>query len=264
LKNGDTVFKYLDTVVAYLSIYLGLAQTYENFNYLDSVLKYAQIVTQVYTKKFGKMKWPAVPYIFGNIYSKKREFSKALQYYHLGLGLATYKGVMKDIMDICVGIAETFRKMDKTDSSIFYANKVLDMSRKVQYPMPKLAALNLLANIYKSKQNLDSTSKYLEFTIATKESLLNEQKIMEIQNLSFNETLREIEKQEAIAKENRKKMIIVIISFIAIIVIAFLVWNRIKQLKTEHKMIDLEAKALRAQMNPHFIFNCMNSIKSLI
>jgi LytS/YehU family sensor histidine kinase len=29
-------------------------------------------------------------------------------------------------------------------------------------------------------------------------------------------------------------------------------------------MIELEAKALRSQMNPHFIFNCMNSIKSLI
>ncbi len=28
--------------------------------------------------------------------------------------------------------------------------------------------------------------------------------------------------------------------------------------------VELEAKALRAQMNPHFIFNCMNSIKSLI
>lgn len=27
---------------------------------------------------------------------------------------------------------------------------------------------------------------------------------------------------------------------------------------------ELEAKALRAQMNPHFIFNCMNSIKALI
>ena len=27
---------------------------------------------------------------------------------------------------------------------------------------------------------------------------------------------------------------------------------------------ELEARALRAQMNPHFIFNCMNSIKSLI
>ncbi len=36
--------------------------------------------------------------------------------------------------------------------------------------------------------------------------------------------------------------------------------------KNEHEkeLMDLEAKALRSQMNPHFIFNCMNSIKSLI
>ncbi len=34
--------------------------------------------------------------------------------------------------------------------------------------------------------------------------------------------------------------------------------------KYEKEMLGLEAKALRAQMNPHFIFNCMNSIKSLI
>ena len=32
----------------------------------------------------------------------------------------------------------------------------------------------------------------------------------------------------------------------------------------QHEMLELEAKALRSQMNPHFIFNCMNSIKSLI
>jgi len=32
----------------------------------------------------------------------------------------------------------------------------------------------------------------------------------------------------------------------------------------EKQFLELEAKALRAQMNPHFIFNCMNSIKSLI
>jgi two-component sensor histidine kinase len=34
--------------------------------------------------------------------------------------------------------------------------------------------------------------------------------------------------------------------------------------KQEKELIELEAKALRAQMNPHFIFNCLNSIKSLI
>jgi sensor histidine kinase YesM len=42
--------------------------------------------------------------------------------------------------------------------------------------------------------------------------------------------------------------------------------RREEQLKVQYKLqiIELEAKALRAQMNPHFIFNCMNSIKSLI
>ena len=32
----------------------------------------------------------------------------------------------------------------------------------------------------------------------------------------------------------------------------------------EKELLELEARALRAQMNPHFIFNCLNSIKSLI
>lgn len=38
----------------------------------------------------------------------------------------------------------------------------------------------------------------------------------------------------------------------------------LKQEKVYKELLDLEARALRAQMNPHFIFNSMNSIKSLI
>jgi LytS/YehU family sensor histidine kinase len=34
--------------------------------------------------------------------------------------------------------------------------------------------------------------------------------------------------------------------------------------KYEKQLLELEAKALRAQMNPHFVFNSLNSIKSLI
>jgi tetratricopeptide (TPR) repeat protein len=38
-----------------------------------------------------------------------------------------------------------------------------------------------------------------------------------------------------------------------------------KMLAHHHKeLLNLEARALRAQMNPHFIYNCMNSIKALI
>jgi two-component sensor histidine kinase len=42
--------------------------------------------------------------------------------------------------------------------------------------------------------------------------------------------------------------------------------RKTERLKAKHEkeLLELEAKALRAQMNPHFIFNCLNSIKSLI
>ena len=36
------------------------------------------------------------------------------------------------------------------------------------------------------------------------------------------------------------------------------------KIEMQYKMFELEAFALRAQMNPHFIFNCLNSLKALM
>jgi ligand-binding sensor domain-containing protein len=64
--------------------------------------------------------------------------------------------------------------------------------------------------------------------------------------------------------------------FIAILAMVFVIFwlvrwrintvRKQEQLKAsyEKELLELEAKALRAQMNPHFIFNSLNSIKSLI
>jgi len=62
--------------------------------------------------------------------------------------------------------------------------------------------------------------------------------------------------------------VIVIISALVFLIVNLRVRSVRKQagLKSAHEkeLVELEAKALRAQMNPHFIFNCLNSIKSLI
>ena len=58
-------------------------------------------------------------------------------------------------------------------------------------------------------------------------------------------------------------------TFASIILILYL-WNkqRIRKIKNEfelnQKLKDLEFSALQAQMNPHFIFNCLNSIQTYI
>ena len=64
---------------------------------------------------------------------------------------------------------------------------------------------------------------------------------------------------------------LLIIAGISLLLFAIINWRvsavrKHERLKANHQkeMFELEAKALRAQMNPHFIFNCMNSIKLLI
>ncbi len=65
----------------------------------------------------------------------------------------------------------------------------------------------------------------------------------------------------------RTWFVIAVILFLGMI-IATLVRRRIKQVRGEEQLkqerMDAEMKALRAQMNPHFIFNCLNTIDSFI
>ena len=131
-------------------------------------------------------------------------------------------------------------------------------------------------------RNESEAFKYFKISTAAKDSMAGIEKIKQMQILAFNEQIREKEKQEVAEKEAAKTKRIIIISAIIVSIVAFLVWHRIRQLSLKHKvileqketeklkakyekdLIKLEAKALRAQMNPHFIFNCLNSIKSLI
>jgi len=64
--------------------------------------------------------------------------------------------------------------------------------------------------------------------------------------------------------------IISVLSLLFIVVILLVIRNikrknakKVKQLRLENNLLSLEQKALQLQMNPHFIFNVLNSIKAL-
>jgi len=90
---------------------------------------------------------------------------------------------------------------------------------------------------------------------------------------SFNELYRII--RTDMAERDRKperswKMLfqIMLISSVAGFIIAFVAGIYVKIIKireyNKRRMVELELKAIRSQMNPHFVFNALGSIQSLI
>jgi hypothetical protein len=57
---------------------------------------------------------------------------------------------------------------------------------------------------------------------------------------------------------------ILLIAAVVLGVITFIVNNIISKSKTKYKILEAEQHALRSQMNPHFIFNVLNSIQASI
>lgn len=58
------------------------------------------------------------------------------------------------------------------------------------------------------------------------------------------------------------KVLLFFIFVLAVIIVFWLIYRRMeKDLQNKHKLLFAEQKALRSQMNPHFIFNSLNSIR---
>jgi hypothetical protein len=82
-----------------------------------------------------------------------------------------------------------------------------------------------------------------------------------------------VESLEAKKKELNRSQLIMIIAALGVVLVAFLIgvliwkWRVRKRLRTEEqkrRLRELELTAIRSQMNPHFLFNCLNSVQNLV
>ena len=109
---------------------------------------------------------------------------------------------------------------------------------------------------------------------ALEKSITNERNINYINDLvlkfeseSKSNTIKGLADENLLVKTRlAKNQLALLFGLLALIliVVAFTVYDRHKRLKQEKKILTLEQDMLRIQMNPHFIFNSLNSIKHYI
>lgn len=226
---------------------------------------------------------------FGETYLKKNHLQNAEINYLKAAEI--YERINSKIMlsKVCILLSKVYLKLNQLTLAKQYASKGYLLTKKTNSPSDKKNAAEILSQIY-YKQN-DYKNAYQFKSIASNIS----EKIYfdESKDIALKATYQyETEKREATIKDlnqkkkiselesNKKSILInsIVISFLTLLLISYFLFSKYKSrkknellqsqlaeaeklLKAEKKAIDSELKALKSQMNPHFIFNALNSIQ---
>lgn len=168
------------------------------------------------------------------------------------------------------------------------AEEALAWSSEKNARLNKLHACELLANVYDSLHQPTQSYHYYKEYVKLKETLLNDQlkgKLYEFRRISEDDKRlaqiqllkqeKEINEQKLTANQWLRNILLAglaLLAFLSIMVLGNISLKRKNErLRTdkiqrdlEHRTTELEMQALRAQMNPHFIFNCLSSINRFI
>jgi LytS/YehU family sensor histidine kinase len=209
-----------------------------------------------------------------NLYQKNGNYAQARQYYDEGLAQAEEYSNVYIQARIYRDLAGLFRTMNKPDSCVYFAQRGLDLCKQYNFGDYASRIAQILSGLYESQHQLDSAVKYLKLNIAARDSIFSQTNIQQFQYLILQDQQKQ---QEAILTKERlirnaATIFLIVVLLISVLTILNIrLKRRNERLKNQNLLSELEQRtsememqALRAQMNPHFIFNCLNSINMFI
>jgi len=230
----------------------------DNIVYFDSLLNFTS-GNYHHAGDYGKM---VASIALSAIYDSLKNYNASLQYAKDGYYHAYFMNRRPEIMQACQLLSRAYHHLNNNDSAYIYLEKYVTLKDSIQ-------SKQFLLRIYNSKKEADDAKKEARIGLLHRDNQIKQQLL----------------KQEATFRN------FLIAAFIAIIFAGLYVFRNInlkrkneklrqeqaeqnwqlKHLESEKKQADLqkqavelEMQALRAQMNPHFIFNCLSSINRFI
>jgi len=181
---------------------------YERINKMDSALYYANISYE------EAMKQPNASYYgkaftletLGNIEEKMGNHQLAIAYLTLSVQNAVTGNVKRELAEACISLSKIYLRNNQPDSAYRYASFVISNDRGSFYKLGIANASELLEQYFEKKRVLDSALFYYKLSISTRDKILSEEKIRQVQNLQFNERIRQQELAAAKTKEKEERV----------------------------------------------------------
>jgi tetratricopeptide (TPR) repeat protein len=225
---------------ALVNTLLSIGDSYEQLGQLDSARFYTvQADSLAYRIKNDDYIGIALNNL-GNIYSKLKKTDTAMQYYKLSLHYYENENDDIGICESSLGMARLFLNSNVRDSALHYAKRSLDTARQRKFTKYFLDASQFLSGYYKAFHQMDSAFAYQDTTILAKESLFSQEKMKQIQILSFAEKIRQQEKKEEEKRmEEERRNNLQLIGIATVIISLFLFLLLLSRRKTNAKTVEV-------------------------
>jgi len=183
----------------------------------------------------------------GRAYLDKNEFGKAIPYLEKSISKASASNNLEIQKNAIKKLSELYKKVGNSKKALQnyqeYARLVEELYQQKETEIQAATALN---NELRAKQNrINSLEKDRELSESKYQLFVSEQDL-------------------TVANYKRQKLVVygLIFGLLLFSIALFFMYRSNKQRKLANNLLAL--KSLRSQMNPHFIFNALNSVNSFI
>ena len=272
------------------SFSLYIAELFTDLKQYDSAKYYCDFMdtTDPRAKRF---------YLFstGRLFYSQDQYEKALSNFLRGLQYNREANDRNQIMCSLNEISKTYLKMGKADKALKYARECLNMAVQTGTIESVKNSFQIISSAHEYFKQYDSSFLYYKKYLVLQDSTLNKKLKGKLIAYKYEQQFvllnKEKEKQKAELKGEvvLKKILIGSICFLLILI--FIIFRNITlkrkneahlrelaenelqiqklegektKAELQQQTSELQMQALRAQMNPHFVFNSLNSIHRFI
>jgi tetratricopeptide (TPR) repeat protein len=231
----------------------------------------------------------------GEYFLFRQEYTAALPYFTKSLGYQRRLNDRNQVMRCLGDLSRTYAGMRQDNAAFGYAREELQLAGLVNARQNIRDACQQLYTLYDGEGRTDSAYFYFRRYILLKDSVLNDQLKGKFASYGFEQQIKLLNQEKqleesCLREEMLTKRLLIMGILVLLLLSAIYVWvvrlkrrnEQYRRKRAENELEiqrlegerakaallqrakELEVQALRSQMNPHFIFNCLNAINRFI
>lgn len=254
--------------------YGNMGYAYEGLGQLDVAIDYYKRSLAV-NQKIGSTTGMSICYTcLGTAYQKKKNYSLAMEYLQKALSVNDQVGDKVHVAESHLSIGRLLNEEGRLEEARKQINHSIDLGLQWGFKSTLMEAYKAMADNDTASGNYRASMEHTLLSLKYKDSILDEKSATDFAQMQTmynvhqkDNKIKLLQQEQEISQLRIRRnlaLAIALAGFLFMLIVGGFFYIRHRNLQANRQTLQLELRSLRSQMNPHFIFNSLNSIHRYI